>query len=107
MNPVGAVAGDRASALKECTDRFWEWHVSDPSSYWQKVVDTERPGEVAGAALWKLNTKNPYEEPEHHTAYWHPEGGQREFASQAVAQHEAVREKWARRGHVCEFASHV
>ena len=105
LNAVGA--HDRSSALKESTERFWQWHITDSSSYWHKVVDTDTNGgeRIAGAALWKLYTTNPHEQPEEHEAYWHPEGGQREFASQALAQHEATRERLAQRPHVCTLHS--
>ncbi len=42
----------RANAIKECTARQLEWHRSDPTSYWQKVTDTETRMIVAGG-LWK------------------------------------------------------
>lgn len=36
----GSGSHAREESLTECTQRQLEWHVSDPSSYWQKVSDT-------------------------------------------------------------------
>lgn len=54
-------------SLAECTQRQLQWHVSDPSSYWQKVTETTT-GKIIGGALWKIHPTNPFEHPEHEEA---------------------------------------
>ena len=103
INAVGAT--DRESALKESTDRLWDWKTSDPDTYWQKVIDTTT-GNIVGGALWKLHNKNPHDDPETLDPYWQPEGGERDFTAQALAQHEEPRECLATRAHVCESRKH-
>lgn len=97
---LGAGPDARAESIKESTERFCSWHVSDPTSYWHKVVDIET-GKIVAAALWKIHKTNPYDKAEHHEAYWHPEGGQREFVTKALEQFEAPKERMANRPHLC------
>ena len=99
----GSDPNARADALKESTERLWDWHVSDPASYWHRVIDT-RSKKTVGAALWKIHKTNPYEHPEHHEVYWHPEGGQREFATKALGQFEEPKERLATRPHLCKIS---
>lgn len=89
----------KEESIEESRQRLWEWHTSDPSSYWTKVVNTE-DGEIVGGALWKLNKTNPYETAQDEEAYWHPPGSQREYANQVLEQYEATRSQLARRPHV-------
>ncbi|KAK2764021.1 hypothetical protein FQN54_009640 [Arachnomyces sp. PD_36] len=78
----------RQDSILESTQRQIEWHNSDPTSYWQKIVDSET-GDIAGGALWKICEKNPFEgvEGEEVVAGWYPEGVRREFMSQALKQY--------------------
>lgn len=92
----------QAASVKELTGRQLEWHKSDPTSVWHKVVDTAT-GEIVGGALWKINEVDPYAAGEEHLeAYWYPEGGQRRFVTDALGRFEAPRAEMARRPHVCE-----
>lgn len=94
--------GTREDAIKKSTDRFWGWNVSDPRAYWQKAVETET-GKIVGGALWVLNKTDPYAQPQpEEEAYWHPAGGQREFANKVMEQYEDTRARLARRPHICE-----
>lgn len=76
----------------------------DPTSYWQKVVDT-KTGKIVAGALWKICPTNPSEECGHLEAYWFPEGGKREFVTKAIEQFEAPRARMGRRPQVCAFQS--
>ncbi|KAI9645891.1 hypothetical protein NHQ30_005328 [Ciborinia camelliae] len=97
---IGSRATARADSLQECTARQLEWHESDPTSYWQKVIDTES-GKIVGAALWKICPTNPFEHEEDHSeAYWFPEGGQRDFVTRSLQRFDAPREKLAPRSQV-------
>jgi GNAT superfamily N-acetyltransferase len=95
----------RAESLKECTARQLSWHESDPTSFWQKVVDTES-GKIVGGALWKICLENPFEHPDEHSeVYWYPEDSTREFVGQALEQFDAPRARLARRPQVCMLLS--
>ena len=104
----GSGSEAREAALKEHAQRFHEWHVSDPTSHWKKVVDTETGAIIAGA-LWKIHESSPFPDPdasgdaghEDHTAYWYPAGGARNFVTHAIEQFEAPREHMGRRPQVC------
>jgi hypothetical protein len=91
-------------SLKECTSRQLEWHQSDPTSYWHKVVDTES-GKIVGAALWKICATNPFEHEDHSEAYWFPEGGRRNFVTKALERFDAPRAKVASKPQLCNSFS--
>lgn len=92
----------RLESLEECTRRQLEWHRSDPTSYWQKVTDDET-GRIVGGALWKICPTDPFEHESHgEEAYWYPEGGARDFVTQALGLFEAPRAKMGRRPQVCK-----
>ncbi|ATZ57210.1 hypothetical protein BCIN_14g03700 [Botrytis cinerea B05.10] len=92
---IGAGPTAREESLKECTSRQLQWHQSDPTSYWHKVIDTES-GKIVGAALWKICPTNPFEhEDDHSEVSWYPEGGQRDFVAAALQRFDAPRERLA------------
>ncbi|KAI9737631.1 MAG: hypothetical protein M1818_005635 [Claussenomyces sp. TS43310] len=86
----------RKESLREATSRQLEWHESDPTSYWQKVINEE--GKIAAGALWKICPTNPFEhQDEHSEAYWFPEGSQRNFVTKALEIFDAPRSRMAQR----------
>ncbi|TGJ81244.1 hypothetical protein E0Z10_g7523 [Xylaria hypoxylon] len=76
--------------LKEASNRFADWHANDPSSYWQKVVDTET-GEIAGGALWNIHLDNPFAQPHSLEVTWLPDDGSRKFAEEFLRQYDIPR----------------
>ena len=44
----------REEGIAECATRLHSWHMEDPTSYWQKIVDTDT-GRIAGGALWNIH----------------------------------------------------
>jgi hypothetical protein len=91
----------RPDSVKEATARQLDWHKSDPTSYWQKVVNKE--GKIVGGALWKICPTNPFEHPEDHSeVYWYPKGGQRDYVAHALELFEAPRMRMAQRPQVCK-----
>lgn len=98
---LGTGPDAHAEAIKDGTRHQLEWFQSDPTSYWQKVTDSES-GKIIAGALWKICKTNPFEHPDKHAdATWYPEGTRREFATKALAQIDAPRTKMARRPHLC------
>ncbi|PQE25900.1 hypothetical protein CJF30_00000642 [Rutstroemia sp. NJR-2017a BBW] len=94
---IGDGPNAREESLKESTARQLEWHQSDPTSYWQKIVDP-KSGKIAAAALWKICPTNPFaHEEDHSEAYWFPEGGQRDFVTQALQRFDAPRARMGQR----------
>lgn len=99
----GPGAAARAEALQTSTNNQRDWLNADPTSYWQKVTDTET-GEIVGGALWKICPTSPFEVAEEHfEAYWYPEGGQRDFVTKALEQLEEPRAKMGRRPQLCMY----
>ncbi|CAG8980476.1 hypothetical protein HYALB_00013597 [Hymenoscyphus albidus] len=96
----------REESLAECTARQREWHVSDPSSYWQKVTDSST-GKIIGGALWGICPTNPFEKTEHEDAYWFPEGGEREFVNEALERFETPRATMGQRPQNPYISSHI
>ncbi|KAL2803095.1 acyl-CoA N-acyltransferase [Aspergillus granulosus] len=93
---------DRPTSLETCTaSQLEEYHQQQPNVTWITVVDTLTDNRIAAAAKWYFYDENPFGEQEggYHEADWYPEGLGREFATLAVRQFEAPREKMARRGH--------
>ncbi|KAM4058738.1 acetyltransferase (GNAT) domain-containing protein [Hirsutella rhossiliensis] len=82
----------RADSLRECTRRRLDWHKSDPSSYWQKVVNSEC--KIVGGALWKICPTYTLKKIDSHSQVsWYPEGGQRDYVAAALERIHAVRKK--------------
>jgi GNAT superfamily N-acetyltransferase len=100
------IFGDGEAARKESLDeaatRLAKWHAEDPSSYWQKVVDTET-GKIAGAALWNIHTENPFAEEHDMEITWFPDDGSRKFAGQLVELHNCPRSRLGQRPHICKY----
>ncbi|KAJ8067125.1 hypothetical protein OCU04_004500 [Sclerotinia nivalis] len=92
----------RENAIDEAATRLKLWHTHDPSSYWQKVVDTET-GKIAGGALWKIHKENPFANPPPSTVTWFPDDSSREFAAQAVQTHSGPRSRAAQKPHIYLF----
>ncbi|KAK7425541.1 hypothetical protein QQZ08_007982 [Neonectria magnoliae] len=89
----------RIDSLKESATRQLDWHKSDPTSFWAKVVDDK--DQIAGACLWKVYAKNPFETPDDHSdVYWYPEGESRDYVSKCLEQFDAPRRMMATRPHV-------
>ncbi|RYO78152.1 hypothetical protein DL766_009344 [Monosporascus sp. MC13-8B] len=98
----GEGADARGAAIDEAATRLKTWHTHDPSSYWQKVVDTDT-GNIAGGALWNIHKENPFANPKPPQATWFPNDSSREFAEQALRTHAAPRTRAAQRPHVYLF----
>lgn len=91
----------RAESMRESAARQWEWHASDPTSRWRKVVDND--GKIVGACLWKIYPENPFHTPDEHSeVYWYPEGEAREYVTQCLEQMDAPRRQMAAKPQVCE-----
>lgn len=100
---VGTGPNAYAESIETSTDRYRNWHKSDPTSHWLKVIDTDT-GDIAAAAQWNICDKNPFEgENEPTEAFWHPEGTQREFMTKAMEIFEAPREKMMAKPQVCKL----
>lgn len=92
----------REEAVREFALRQTELHKYDPTSHWQKIVDSDT-GELVGGALWKICESNPFKElDEPVVADWHPEGPQRDFMTQALQQFVTPRVTMIPRPHVCK-----
>lgn len=95
----------RAESLEEAETRQLQWHRSDPSSHWIKVVDDDKNGKVVGAALWHVYEESPYAKPPEHemTCYWWPEGPKRLMADQIMGQMMGPRVGRMNKPHLCKF----
>jgi hypothetical protein len=98
VNGPGAEA--REAAIQEAAARLKSWHTHDPSSYWQKVVDTET-GNLAGAAAWNIYKTNPFAEAHPVEVTWFPDEASRTFAEKALEIRGRPRYQAAQRPHVC------
>ena len=94
------IFGSREDSLAECTERQLDWHISDPTSYWQKVTDTETKKIIAGA-LWKICPTNPFESASHEEAYWYPDDERRDYVTAALEKFEAPRARLAAKPQLC------
>ncbi|KAI0384886.1 acyl-CoA N-acyltransferase [Hypomontagnella monticulosa] len=92
----------REAAIDEAATRLKSWHTHDPSSYWNKVVDTET-GRIAGAALWNIHKENPFANPHDSEVTWFPNDGSRLFVEKALVNHNRPRAQRAQRPHVYLF----
>ncbi|KAI0006497.1 hypothetical protein F4779DRAFT_629779 [Xylariaceae sp. FL0662B] len=73
----------REEAIAEAATRLHSWHTEDPTSYWQKVIDTDT-GRFAGGALWNIHRENLFAEEHRMEVTWFPDDGSRRFAEQVV-----------------------
>ncbi|KAI0173196.1 acyl-CoA N-acyltransferase [Hypoxylon sp. FL1284] len=92
----------REDAIKEAADRLKLWHTHDPSSYWNKVVDTET-GKIAGGALWNIHKENPFANPSASEVTWFPDDSSRTFVEKALVNHSRPRSQRAQRPHLYLF----
>ncbi|RYP59783.1 hypothetical protein DL769_008401 [Monosporascus sp. CRB-8-3] len=92
----------REEAIAECATRLHSWHTEDPTSYWQKIVDTDT-GRIAGGALWNIHKENPFADEHHMEVTWFPDDGSRRFAEQVVEIHSAPRVRVGQRPQVYLF----
>ncbi|KAI1759466.1 hypothetical protein GGR53DRAFT_523834 [Hypoxylon sp. FL1150] len=86
-------------AIAECANRLNTWHSEDPTSCWQKIVDTDT-GRVAGDALWNIHKRNPFSGKHHRDVTWLPDDGSRRFAEQALELQSAPRARLGQRSQV-------
>ncbi|KAK9776460.1 putative N-acetyltransferase domain-containing protein [Seiridium cardinale] len=98
----GTTEGDREEAIYEAAVRLKLWHTHDPSSYWQKVVDT-KTGRIAGGALWNIHKENPFASPPASEVTWFPNDGSRRFVEKALENHARPRSQVAQRPHLYLF----
>ncbi|KAJ0115044.1 hypothetical protein J7T55_001452 [Diaporthe amygdali] len=92
----------REAAIDEAATRLKLWHTHDPSSYWQKVVDTET-GKIAGGSLWKIHKENPFANPPPSQVTWFPDDGSRTYVEKALERHSAPRARVAQKPHLYLF----
>ncbi|KAI0117933.1 acyl-CoA N-acyltransferase [Nemania sp. FL0031] len=92
----------RKNSLDEAAERLAKWHTEDPSSYWQKVIDTET-GNIAGAALWNIHKENPFAQAHDMEVTWFPDDGSRKFTEQMIELHSAPRALRGQRPHIYLF----
>lgn len=98
---------DREKSLVDSIKFFQEEYRNEfPVAQWVKVVDADVNNKIAGAALWKIHQKNPYETYDEGkvVADWYPEGSmERIIANKYLRDTTAPRAKKARRPHVCKY----
>ncbi|KAI1875933.1 uncharacterized protein JN550_001429 [Neoarthrinium moseri] len=96
--------GDQAreDAIAEGAARLRSWHTEDPTSYWQKVVDTST-GQIAGAALWNICKEDPFAEEHQMEVTWFPNDKSRHFVEQFLQIYEEPRARVGRRPQVYLF----
>ncbi|KAI1809054.1 hypothetical protein GGS20DRAFT_573742 [Poronia punctata] len=92
----------REAAIAECATRLYSWHTEDPTSHWQKIIDTDT-GRIAGAALWNICQENPFAHEHSMEVSWFPDDGSRRFAEQVVEIHAAPRARVGQRPQVYLF----
>ncbi|KAF4636753.1 hypothetical protein G7Y89_g1346 [Cudoniella acicularis] len=90
---------NREDAIDEAATWLKLWHTQNPSSYWQKVVDTET-GKIAGGALWNINKENPIATQNTSEVIWFPSDSSRTFIEQALQAHSAPRARAGQRAHL-------
>lgn len=97
-------AGDQAreQAIAEGATRLHSWHTGDPTSYWQKVVDTST-GRIAGAVLWNICHEDPFAGEDQLEVTWFPHDQSREFVEQFLEIYEKPRAQVGRRPQVCRL----
>ncbi|KAH9908957.1 hypothetical protein F4778DRAFT_714724 [Xylariomycetidae sp. FL2044] len=73
---LGPKPQDREAAIQETAVRLRLWPVEDPSSHWQKVVDTET-GRIVGGASWNIYMTNPFIDSHPSDVTWFPDNSSR------------------------------
>lgn len=103
---LGFTSADREAALAESKERFWNNHVSTPSSNWFYVMDVAT-GHVVGCAQWEIHTENPFKAgvPALRAPWW-PEGDYRDFCEEILRQAYKSRANWMRRPHLGKLVFH-
>jgi hypothetical protein len=91
----------REVAIDEAATRLKLWHVQDPSSYWQKIVESET-GRIAGGAMWKIYEENPFINEDHMDVTWFPNDGSRVFVERALEAYSEPRSRVGQRPQVCK-----
>ena len=91
---------DHEERVREAVDRLAGWHAHDPSSYWQKVVDTET-GKIVGGAQWSIHHNNPFAEPHDIEITWFSDKGSRKFAEEFLRQYDTPRALVGQKPQVC------
>ncbi|KAI1377503.1 hypothetical protein F4677DRAFT_453806 [Hypoxylon crocopeplum] len=89
----------REAAIHEAAMRLEDWHTHDPTSHWQKVIDTET-GNIATGALWNIYPENPFAAPKDLPVTWFPDDGSRKYAEQLIESHGQPRARVGQRPHV-------
>ncbi|KAI1367999.1 hypothetical protein F5Y08DRAFT_20028 [Xylaria arbuscula] len=102
FTPCGDDEASREARLKEAADRFANWHVNDPVSYWQKVVDTDT-GEIVGGACWNIHQGDPFAQTPNFEITWQPNDGSREFVGEFLRQYSVPRALVGRKPQVYLF----
>lgn len=92
----------REAAIDEAATRLKMWHTHDPSSYWQKMVDTET-GKIAGGSLWNIHKDSPFANTNPSQVSWFPEGGSRSYVEKALERHSAPRARVAQKPHLYQY----
>lgn len=92
----------REDAIAEGATRLHSWHTEDPTSYWQKMVDTDT-GRIAGCALWNICKENPFADGHHMEVTWFPDDGSRRCAEQVLEEQSAPRARVGQRPQVYLF----
>ncbi|KAK5631816.1 hypothetical protein RRF57_007530 [Xylaria bambusicola] len=98
----GSNARSREVAIDEAAERLKLWHTSDPTSFWQKVVDTDT-GRIVGGAAWNIYMSNPFVEPHAVEVSWYPDDGSRAYVEKALESYARPRYMAAQRAHVYLF----
>lgn len=93
----------REAALQEGSERLKLWHTQDPSSHWQKVVDSNT-GKIVAGASWNIHKTNPFVDPHAMEATWFPNDSSRTFAEKALENFGRPRFEAAQRPHICKLA---
>lgn len=97
----GNTAEAREAAIDEGAVRLKLWYTEDPTSSWQKVVDTDT-GIIIGAATWNTYLENPFIEYTPPEADWFPDDSSRKYAEQALQRFDAPRAHHGQKPHQCK-----
>lgn len=96
---LGYTTAHREAAILESKERFWSYHLADPSSHWYYALDTST-GKVVGCAQWVISETNPFASgvPKLRAPWW-PEGEGRSFCENILNQVYRPRAIWMTRPH--------
>ncbi|KAI0484976.1 acyl-CoA N-acyltransferase [Xylariaceae sp. FL0804] len=98
----GSGAQAREDAIAEGAVRLQSWHTENPTSHWNKVVDTDT-GRLVGASLWNIHKEDPFAEEQQMEVSWFPDDGSRRFVEQMLEIYEKPRARVGRRPQVYLF----